>query len=52
MNTLQQGKYVGAQRSGEATNPLTLIKHNSSENVAQDGRLQAHRDISVILVAD
>ena len=42
MNPLRQGEYVGAQRSGEATNPLTLIKYNPSGNVAHDGCLLAH----------
>jgi len=42
MNPLRQGEYVGAQRSGEATNPLTFIKHNPFGNVAHGGCLLAH----------
>jgi hypothetical protein len=52
MNPLRQEEDVGARRGGEETNPLTLVKHNHSGNVAQGGRLLARRDISVKIVAD
>jgi len=52
MNPLRQEEDEGARRGGEETNPLTLIKHNHSGNVAQGECLLARRDISVKIVVD